>query len=341
MTEVAILGAGIAGLAAAYEMRGHGIGATVFESTAHIGGRVSTVERGPVLFDDGAQFIRTETAAAERLLLHDLPGDALFDLRREVRPFDGRGRIGPGDPAQNALPKWGYRGGLRVLPQLLAAASKASVHLGWPVARIVRSATGWDVVGPRGTEGGFGAVLVTLPPAAATALLSRTDGAARSVEGLRGAHHRTIISVAFEPESPLQAPEHTYALVNADRKHPISWLAFESAKPGHVPAGREVIVAQMAHEWSAPRLALRDGAIAAEAVTLSSALIGTDLAPRWAHVTRWPEALPDATVPIPRSDEKAGLFFAGDVFVGGRVHLALESGLAAAAQIQRQLDAQS
>ncbi|MCA9831031.1 MAG: FAD-dependent oxidoreductase [Dehalococcoidia bacterium] len=341
MAPVAIIGGGISGIAAAHELGRHRIATAIFEATPRLGGRVSTVERGPVRFDDGAQFIRTDTPMAAQLLLNDLPSDLLFDITREVLPFDRRGHIGPGDPAQNALPKWGYRGGLMVLPRLLAASSRARIHLGWPVASLTRSRIGWQVSGPRGEAGNFRAVLVTLPPMAARAL-AILDGSLTRAHGAPGkGTHRTIISVAFEPDSPPSAPAGAYAFVNTDRQHAISWLAFESAKPGHVPAGREVVVAQMAHDWSAPRLGLPDITIAAEAVALCSAFLKSRVVPRWAHVTRWAEALPDTTVTLSLDDEDGGLFFAGDAFAGGRVHLALESGLAAATRIRRQLDAQS
>ncbi|MCB1127755.1 MAG: FAD-dependent oxidoreductase, partial [Verrucomicrobiae bacterium] len=57
MGRVAIVGAGVAGLAAAYELGRNGASTTVFEAGSRLGGRISTVERGPIVFDDGAQFI--------------------------------------------------------------------------------------------------------------------------------------------------------------------------------------------------------------------------------------------------------------------------------------------
>ena len=331
----------MAGLAAGYELGRNGVSTTVFEAGARLGGRVSTVERGPIVFDDGAQFIRTETPVSEQLLLRDLPADALFDIGRDVRPFDYRGHVGPGDPAQNSQPKWGYRGGLRVLPHLLAEASAAEVHLGWPVTRLELSGGRWTVHGTNSAVGEFEAVLLTLPPGAVGALLRRSDETAGAGNAFAQARHRAIISVAFEPGQPAVAPGDAYALMNSDRKHAISWLAFESAKPGHVPAGREVLVAQMAEPWSAPRFGHPDRSIGTEAVSLCGALLGVQLVARWTHVTRWSEALPDSLATDPTLDEANGVFFAGDSLVGGRVHLAIESGLSAAGRIVRRLDAQS
>ena len=149
------------------------------------------------------------------------------------------------------------------------------------------------------------------------------------------ARHRSIISVAFEPSKRIEAPENAYALVNTDRKHDVSWLAFEEAKPGYAHEGRQVIVAQMAHGWSAGRLADPDRDIAHGAARSAGSLLGSSLTPRWTCVTRWPEALPDSLAPpeAATTAEELGLFLAGDTFTGGRVHLALESGLVAGDRI--------
>jgi protoporphyrinogen/coproporphyrinogen III oxidase len=54
--KVAIVGAGIAGLAAAYELQKSGIQADVFESSDRAGGRMVTEYVGPFPFDAGADF---------------------------------------------------------------------------------------------------------------------------------------------------------------------------------------------------------------------------------------------------------------------------------------------
>jgi predicted NAD/FAD-dependent oxidoreductase len=161
----------------------------------------------------------------------------------------------------------------------------------------------------------------TLSPAERDPLLS----------AFASAPYRAIISVAFEPDRPLSPPGGAYALVNSDRKHAVSWMAFEHCKPGYVPPGREAVVAQMAHSWSAGRLAAADRSIVSDALKSVSGLLGTPVRARWAHISRWPEALPDGLAPREpfAGLEGRGLFFAGDAFTGGRVHLALEDGFEA------------
>ena len=175
MSRVAVVGGGVAGLGAAWRLgRNAKTQVTVFEAAQRLGGRVSTVERGPMRFDDGAQFVRTETPLARKALLEELPSDSLVNVRRDVRPFNQKSEIGAGDPAQNAEPKWVYRDGLRTLPYLLARAGAPRVQLGWQVRKVAANAGGWTVCGADREAPGFDAVLLTCPPAAMSRLLGRS-----------------------------------------------------------------------------------------------------------------------------------------------------------------------
>ncbi len=339
MTDVAIVGAGVAGLAAAWALKGYGHTATIFEASGRLGGRASTVERATLRFDDGAQFFRTDTALTAEAVLHRLPTIDLLDIRRDVRPFDSSGALGPGDDAQNAAPKWVYRHGIAHLATLLWRATGATVQLNWSVTSVAPTASGWRVRGDKGDAGPFAAALVTTPPSAARRLVEASvfdiPTKTELLSGLETGRHRPIISVALGLGAALGAPEDAYALVNSDRRHAISWLAFEDAKPGYVPAGHGVLVAQMAAHWSEPRMAATDREVASEAAGAVSGLLDRRITPCWWHVTRWSEALPDALIDASKLAiaEPDGLFVAGDGLIGGRVHLALESGLAAGQRI--------
>ncbi|MFN0147044.1 MAG: FAD-dependent oxidoreductase [Dehalococcoidia bacterium] len=336
MVAIAVIGGGVSGLVAAWAARRHGCDAVVFEAGPRLGGRAVTASHGQALFDTGAQFFRTEGGAAEELILHQLdPGD-LLDIRAEVRPFVTGGAVGDGDPAQNALPKWVYRRGIGQLASVLARASGATIHLGWRCDRLVRAGETWTVEGAAGRAGPFEAVVVTPPPPVLCPILERStfDRGAREalLQALESARYRPIISVTSGFHEPFRGPDGAYALVNIDRGHAISWLAFEHEKPGYVPAGHGVITAQMGADWSRPRMTLGDESLAREAFAQVQGLLGDEL-PRqaWTHVTRWPAALPDVLVPAERlqAAEHLGLFAAGDCTAGGRVHLAVESGMVA------------
>ena len=345
VTAVAVIGGGLSGLAAARVLRGLGWDISVFEAGARLGGRSITESHGAALFDTGAQFFRTEAPAVEELVLQSLPATDLVDIRSEVRPFTADGAIGEGDPAQNGQPKWVYRRGIGQLGGLLARGSGAVVHLGWPCLRIQHSSGGWLVEGEAGRAGPFGAVVATLPPPALAPMIERSSFESGARQGLLAAiapsRYRPIVSVTFGFHRRPVLPGDIYALVNTDRAHAVSWLAFEHRKAGYVPPGHGVLTAQMAADWSGPRLVTTDATLAAEALDSVRSLLEEAVpTPAWTHVTRWPAALPDVLVEAERlrCAEHLGLFVAGDCASGGRVHLALASGLEAGARLVSWMD---
>ena len=113
---IAIVGAGVAGLAAASELRRHGVTACVYEAALRVGGRVLTHHdpRLPVPVELGAEFVHGDApetlriARDARLLVADVAGEAWTasagHLRRESpmpavdRTLEG---IDPGHPDES------------------------------------------------------------------------------------------------------------------------------------------------------------------------------------------------------------------------------------------------
>jgi oxygen-dependent protoporphyrinogen oxidase len=78
--RVAVVGAGMAGLAAAYDLQRAGYRVTVFESRDRVGGRIWTVRKGDFLMDLGAAFyLGTYQATIE--LIHELGLSGDFESR--------------------------------------------------------------------------------------------------------------------------------------------------------------------------------------------------------------------------------------------------------------------
>ncbi|MHB8148248.1 MAG: protoporphyrinogen/coproporphyrinogen oxidase [Vulcanimicrobiaceae bacterium] len=66
--EIVVVGAGIAGLTAAFRLDKAGFSVTVLEASDRVGGRMSTDRRGGFLIDRGAQFLSTGYAVIRQLL---------------------------------------------------------------------------------------------------------------------------------------------------------------------------------------------------------------------------------------------------------------------------------
>src|SRR6476661_6545051 len=99
MTEmdVAVIGAGVAGLAVAKELRRQGLRVAVFEARDRIGGRIHTLrnERVPIPIELGAEFVHGEAPLTEGILREaglvdvDIAGDHWRAERGHLRPYDG------------------------------------------------------------------------------------------------------------------------------------------------------------------------------------------------------------------------------------------------------------
>ena len=68
MTEVAIIGAGMAGLAAARTLSQSGVRCTLFDAADRVGGLVRSEQHGEITVDRGLQFFNTWYPAVKEIL---------------------------------------------------------------------------------------------------------------------------------------------------------------------------------------------------------------------------------------------------------------------------------
>jgi predicted NAD/FAD-dependent oxidoreductase len=338
----------MAGLAAAWSLRDFAE-VTVFEKSRGVAGRAATRRRstpaGTWAYDHGAQYAKTPEGAAHRLVHTELPTEGLVEIDRPVWTFDADGTVAPGDEEREHGGQWTYRTGVSQLGKRLVGAAGAQLHTGTSVQRLEHAGNGWTLSTEESAFGPFDAVLVTPPAPQSADLLQRSafdaDMRALLVDGLRRATYRKIYALILAYEQPISRPGDFYALVNTDGAHPVSWLAFEEDKPGHVPRG-SLIMAHMAASWTRDHYREPLDALVAAACPLLSDLLGTPLGdPAWADRQRWRYALPDtaADADALALGAEVGLFFAGDFMAGkGRIHLALESGLRTADLIRSTLE---
>jgi len=154
---------------------------------------------------------------------------------------------------------------------------------------------------------------------------------------LRKASYRPLISVmlGYQPAPHIRP---YYALVNTDKTHALSWLAWEHEKsPERVPEQAGLLVAQMAPHYSREWWRAPSDEVIRDVAKRVAALLDEPLSrPCFTDLCHWRDALPAETADAEQLNAIAlplGLAFCGDAYVGGRVHLALEHGVAVARQI--------
>ncbi|WP_049987163.1 NAD(P)/FAD-dependent oxidoreductase [Halobellus rufus] len=346
--RVGIVGAGAAGVGAAYALRETDADVTILEKSGGVCGRAATRRKHGCRYDHGANYVNaTDDRTAE--LLEDLGRAGLAEIDEPVWTFDAEGTITAGDGRDSK--KYTWTEGITQLAKRLLDRTDATVHRRTRVAEIRRDDAGrrpWALVDADGvSHGPFDALLLT-PPAPQTAALLRAaawDDHRREalVDAVESVSYRTIRTIILH--YPFGESYPWYGLVNPDREHAIGWLSREECKPGHVPDGESVLVVQMSPEWSTKRYDDPLSAVVDDVADRVATLLDDERYrdPDWADDQGWRYALPDDAVEtapfggsVGESAEErslvedvadAGLYVAGDWVAGeGRVPAALWNG---------------
>ena len=333
-SRLCIVGAGLAAAGMADALSDRSVSVTVLEKSRGVGGRAATRRRDGCRYDHGANYIK-DSDERTRELLQSLGADGLVDIDAPVWPFDAEGTISESQRPESH--KWTWEAGITQLAKRLFDRTDADIRKETRVDTLEEGQSGWTISDTDGaTHGPFDAVVLT-PPAPQTAdllqateLLDGDDDLAAATDAVDQVPYRTIRSLMLHYPFEIDPPY--YALVNDDRDHDIGWLARESCKPGHIPDGEELLVVQMAPDWSTANYDMPLDDAASEAAMKAAQLLDDDrlTEPDWVDDQGWRYALPDAGVDSDAVEplEAHGLYLAGDWVVGeGRAHEALWCGV--------------
>jgi renalase len=297
--RVAIIGAGMAGLACARRLADAGVMPVIFDKGRGIGGRLATRRVDGLQFDHGAQYVTARDAGFAAVLrgLQAVSAAGAWD--------DGSGQTRlVGLPGMSALAR-AYAVGLdiRHLAQVtsIRTATKGwTVHIG-------------DIPEP------FDRVVITVP--------------APQVAGLLGPDHpvvATLANVHLAPCLTLMAATHAPPafVVHSDADDPLAWVAQDSSKPGRPQsAGPVTWVAQASPAFSVAHLEEDATAIVARMLPLLCDRLGiTPAQITHASAHRWRYARVTMPLGQPFIGTDDTLFIGGDWCLGARVEAAWISG---------------
>ncbi len=334
---VAVVGAGLAGIACARTLAQAGHAVTVFDRGAQPGGRMATEASPFGGFDSGAQYFTVRDPRFALALERTAPELCRRWSANTVRVLDTQGRVAAaGLPPRDA--HWVPAPGMDALPRHWAAplAAAGRLQAGTTVegfARDTLDATRWQLKtstadGASRVFAGFDAVVLAVPAAQAAVLLrgARDNDLAPAVEACEVAPCWTLMLAfpqASQPGFVTLGPQWNAA---RSTHHRIVWLARESSKPGR--GGVERWTVQASEAWSREHLDDEPDRVRAKLLRAFSEVTGIRAEPSHTEVRRWTDA--KTVKPLGRShlwDPRAGVGVCGDWCLGHRVEDAFVSGL--------------
>lgn len=332
--SVAIIGAGIAGLACAALLARHGCEVTIFDKGRRPGGRVATRRAGGAMFDHGAQFATARNPGFTGLVQGLLARD-------KVAPWPAASRVP--DTSWVGLP------GMSALPGTIASDLVSSgvifeteQHVAWlhddnslrhMPASEARPGTTSDTGGRRTMP--FDAVLLAIPAPQAAPLLAT-----------RG--HKFVDRIGHVVLAPCWAvmTSFTDRIVGPDvvrpTKGPLAWIARNSARPRQAGFDQSAEVMNISDDWVLhatsvwTRAHLEDdaGSVADALLEAFRHELGGESAPSFISAHRWRYALVEVSLGAPCLwDGETGIGVCGDWCTGPRIEAAFESGEALARSV--------
>jgi hypothetical protein len=299
--QIAIIGAGMAGLAAAHRFRDAGHAVTLFDKSRGLGGRMATRRAGALQFDHGAQYF---TARGER-------------FRALVDGWLAGGQVGEWDIGS-------YVGMPGMSAPARAMAAGCTIVAGSQIASLHRDDAGWsihDAGGPVATpgNGSFTAAILAVPAPQAIPLAA---SAGIGWSPMQQASYAPCWALMLAFDESLDLP--------SDRMRPehaaIGWIARDSSKPGR-SRETETVVVHATPDWSRANLEDGPGDVAPRLLAAFRDLSGIAAQPGFIAAHRWRYALVERTAGQPFLwDEATNLGACGDWCLGPRVEAAFESG---------------
>lgn len=312
--DVLVLGAGMAGLAAARILARNHCTVRLIDKGHHVGGRVASRRIGTAVFDHGLQhFSANHPPFAQQL--------ALWERESKIIAW---AHSFPGKDCPDAAattPCYSVPGGMHLLPAFLATG--LDVRTGCKALSVSQSPEGWRVHLDNGEEMQARALVVTVPAPQALALMAAggtvLPGTIR--DGLAGIRHARCLTVLAHVDGPTDLAPPGAMHVGPE---PLAWISDNYTKGASAVPG--AVTLQAGPDYSRKFWELGDDGVAFQLFGCAQKRLGRRLVSY--QVKRWRMAYAICTIPETHLaiETPFPLVFAGDGMGGARSEAAWMSG---------------
>lgn len=321
-SRIAVIGAGIAGLACASDLASTGVEVHVFEKSRGVSGRMGTRRGEGWQCDHGAQYFTARDLDFRAEVQRWISAGAAALWTPRLRVYDQATSAG-WQSAGSSIERFVGTPGMTAPGRLLA--QSLTVHTEVHVSALQRRDSRWQLQAQCGpVPGDFAAVLLAIPAPQAQILLAQVAPALATQAGEVRMRPSWALMLHFDqaPDLPFDA-----AFVNAG---PLRWIARDSSKPSRI--GSELWLLHATAAWSIETLDWMPEQVAAHMLEAFLAMGGV-MPTRWVlHCWRYADSEQKLEVSC-LWNATSGLGLCGDWLQEGKVEGAWLSGRALAMRV--------
>ena len=348
MQQIAVIGAGIAGLTVALRRADAGDRVVIFEASSVVGGQLRSERQGGFVIEHGAEgFVARSEVVPNLAASAGIAEQVVDQLEQRSFLFDGRGlvELAPGEAGRllgfqvpNDNLGRGIRSfqhGMAQLPEQLAErlGPRVELRLDRAVIRVLPEPDHVSVLDALGTHYRFDAVVIATTARSAAALLSEAfAGPALALRDSALVSSLTV-SLAYGPGAIRHPLDGTGFIVpSPEELAGVRAVTFSSSKlPGRAPEGH-ALLRLFFRPSDADLSELSDAEWSLRAERALAQTLPVSAPAQRAYVSRWPSALPvfdeahrARVSALEAALSNAGIWLAGAAFHGSGIDAAIRS----------------
>jgi renalase len=343
--EIAIIGAGMAGLTCAQRLHQAGYRVVLVEKSRGLGGRMATRRLQGTHADHGVCYLKPEDESFKALLDSLVTRGMLRTWTETIHELDQQGKI---QASQQRSPRYSSPKGISAIAK--AISTNLTIWLNQRVTEIEALDKGWrlrfeKVSIAQAPELIVKAVVIAVPAPQAMALLESVELSDAYLTSLKSVEFAPSISAiaVYPPDRQSEAESLPFQGIVCFQDADLGWIGFDSSKQLYPTQPVFVIQSSAAFAqqfFEATDLQAVGETLVAKAAQVTAPWLTT---PEVLQVHRWRYAFP--TTPLSQrylaAETHSPLVCTGDWCSGSRVESAFQAGFATADWINEQLEQRS